>query len=194
MKKFTARAISCVLHPFVLSLLATYLVTYHSTHNITTSLIWTAGMGIVVTAIFLFELYGIKRGFFSNLDVSKRRQRTPLFIFVFLAVFAFMVSILVLKGPMELLVGGVYIIIGIIVVSLVNKKIKVSIHVAGIAAFFVAMGLLYGGIFYVGLLCIPLVAWSRVVLRRHTVSEVRLGALLGMALTLVVYGMIQFLR
>lgn len=194
MKLFAARAVSFILHPLFLSLLATYLVCYHNTQNVYTSIGWMMGMGVVVLGILLFEFYGIKRGFFSDFDVSKRRQRTPLFIFVFLAVFAYMVSILVFKGPNELLVGGIYIIIGIIIFSLVNKKIKVSIHVAGISSFFVSMGLLYGGVFYLGLLCIPLVAWSRVVLHRHTVSEVTLGATLGMFLTLIVYGMIQFFR
>lgn len=194
MKLFTARAVSFILHPLFLSLLATYLVCYHNTQSVSASVNWTSGMGVIVLGILLFEFYGIRHGFFSDFDVSKRRQRTPLFIFVFLMVSALMASILILKGPMELLVGGVYIIIGIIIFSLVNKKIKVSVHVAGIAAFFVFMGLLYGGNFYIGLLCIPLVAWSRVALHRHTVSEVTLGATLGTVLTLIIYGMIQFLR
>lgn len=151
-------------------------------------------MAVLVFIVFLFELYGVRKGFFSDLDVSKRKQRRPLFVFVLLMVIIFMLGIIYYKGPSELLIGGVYMIAGIAVFILVNKQIKASVHVASLSAFFISMGLLFGGLFYLGLLCIPLIAWSRVVLHRHTVSEVIVGASLGISLPVVVYLVIQYFR
>lgn len=194
MKITAARAISFILHPMFLAVLATFLISYYGTKNTNTSLIWAAVMGIVVFFIFLFEYYGIRHKFFSAFDVPQRRQRRPLYAFVLFIFLLFIILVLIFHGPIELLAGGIYIIIGIIVFSTVNKKIKVSVHVAGISAFFVSMGLLFGGLYYLGLLLIPVIAWSRVVLHRHTLSEVSLGAALGAILTLTIYGVLQFLR
>lgn len=194
MTNFAAHAISFIFHPSFIAILATYLISYHSTRSIGVSIVWTGIMALVALGIFLFEFYGIRKGFFSDFDVSKRKQRAPLFIFVLILVSAFMVSLLVFGGPTELLVGGLYILVGIIIFSFVNSKIKASVHVAGIGAFFVSMALLYGGVFYVGLVCIPLVAWSRVMLGRHTVSEVVIGGTLGVTLTVFVYVVIQYFK
>jgi len=101
-------------------------------------------------------------------------------------------SIYLFHGPMDLLAGGIYIIAGIVIFILVNRQIKASVHVGALSAFFVSMALLFGGIFYLGLLFIPLISWSRVVLHRHTIPEVVVGASLGISLTVVIYIVIQY--
>ncbi len=73
-------------------------------------------------------------------------------------------------------------------------KIKASIHVAGISAFILSMAILYGGFSYIAMILIPIIAWARVQVHRHTIPEVLIGGFLGIFLTLFSYLVIQYLH
>ena len=55
--------------------------------------------------------------------------------------------------------------------SIVNRKIKASVHLAVFSAFAAVLGILYGGIFWGLVLLIPVVAWSRIKLKRHKIHK-----------------------
>jgi membrane-associated phospholipid phosphatase len=70
-----------------------------------------------------------------------------------------------------------------IIVLLISLFWKISIHSMGVAGPATAMIYVFG---YAGLifaLIVPLVMWSRTYLKRHTLSQVMVGALLGFLFT-----------
>ncbi len=194
MKKKTARTISFLLHPSFVGIIATFLISYKNTSDILQSLEWSVVATLFASAIFGFEYYGVKKGYFSNFDVSRRKQRAPLFIFVITMLILFIFMLLVLKGPFQLIIGATCLAASLVVFAFVNLRIKASIHVAGMASFLLSMGIIFGGYVYLALLLVPLIAWARVRIHRHTIPEVIIGGTLGIFLTLVSYLVIQYLH
>jgi membrane-associated phospholipid phosphatase len=84
--------------------------------------------------------------------------------------------------PLSALALGI--MIGLVLLEIINFYIKASIHVAVVCSFVITMGLLYGGMVFL-LLCVmaPLVAWSRLFLKKHTAIEVIAGTLFGSFVT-----------
>jgi membrane-associated phospholipid phosphatase len=137
-------------------------------------------VGVIFLPLVVKTLIGARRGRYSNLDVSNREQRKKwywlpnlllltLTVYFFLSDqrpdlrFAFLFAWLLMQGS-----------------QIVNFWLKTSLHV-GFHAFFAC--LLYNlspqwGT--VALLSIPVMAWSRVALGRHSLSEVTCGATLGL--------------
>jgi len=72
-----------------------------------------------------------------------------------------------------------------IIVLLINLSWKISIHAMGVAGPLTALIYLFGWPGLVFTLSVPLVAWSRVYLKRHTPWQVTMGTLLGFSLTAV---------
>ena len=54
------------------------------------------------------------------------------------------------------------------------------------------MGILYGGIFWALLLIAPLVAWSRVKLKKHEPLETIVGGLVGIIIVLMLYVVVKY--
>lgn len=190
---FFARLISVLSNPLLVFFPASYLLVYKTSNNASYALEWSLFSLFFGIITMLFILYGIKKGFFSDIDVSVRQQRKLLFVFAVIIVFLYALSILLLKGPNILLVALSGILLGILLTSIINSKVKASIHVAVFSAFAVSMSLLYGGIFIFGLLLIPLIAWSRIKIKKHTRLETVIGGLVGIFITFTVYLLVKYL-
>lgn len=194
MRKKTARIISFLLHPSFIAILATFLIVYKNTSSVLQAFEWSVVATVFASAIFGFEYYGVKKGIFSNFDVSKRTQRTPLFIFVISLLFLFIFMLVVLRGPFQLVMGAICLTASLVIFLVVNSRIKASVHVAGMTSFLLSMGIIFGGYVYLGLLLVPVIAWARVKIHRHTIPEVIVGGALGIFLTLTSYLVIQYLH
>ena len=155
----TARLISFLFHPFFISILATFLLVFKNTQSLFAALEWTFFTGVFISAIFLFEYYGVKRGYFSNFDISRRKQRAPLYTFAIVTLLVVIFSLLILHGPNQLIIGATSLAVSLLILNIVNMKIKASVHVAGISAFILSMAIIYGGFSYIAMILIPIIAW-----------------------------------
>lgn len=73
----------------------------------------------------------------------------------------------------------------------ITLRWKVSIHSAVAAGLAVLASTVAGGTVWALVLVVPLIAWSRIILRRHTIAQTVVGAAIGsffLALALVFYG------
>jgi membrane-associated phospholipid phosphatase len=77
-------------------------------------------------------------------------------------------------------------LLGLVVGALVNAKWRGSNHAAAAAGGATMLTILYGPWFLLAFAVAAVVAWSRVVLRRHSVGEVILGLTAGVAVSAVV--------
>ncbi|OGH16573.1 MAG: hypothetical protein A3C30_05290 [Candidatus Levybacteria bacterium RIFCSPHIGHO2_02_FULL_40_18] len=187
-----ANLISALSNPLVVSIPLSYSLVLKTTGEVLYAIQWTLISLFFATLVGAFVFYGVKKGFFSDIDVSKREERTRLFIFSAIISILYFVTVLTINGPRVLLFGIASLLLGIILADIINHRIKASIHLAVFSSFSVVMGILYGGIFWVLLLVVPLVAWSRIKLRKHEPLETIVGGLVGIIIVLMLYFIVEY--
>ena len=187
-----AQAISAVASPLVIAIPFSYILIAETTGNHGQALVWSAVSAFFVSLVGAFVWWGVRKGFFTNLDVSDRRQRPKLFLFAAAVCIIYLAIVLYFGGPKIIYVGLGTLLVGIILAEIINLKVKASMHMAIFTAFSIAMGILNSGFFWVLILMIPVVAWSRLRLKRHTMKEVVVGTVFGACIVLAVYGVIQY--
>lgn len=133
---------------------------------------------LLILPVTLWIVWNVKTGRYSNMDVSNRKQRKSLYVFLFLALLTYIGVTYYLSGFLDLVM--VFLLALILLMQLSNFWIKSSMHTAlnvfAAALFFTINPVV--GLFWLGLAA--LVGVSRVVLKRHSVKEVLFGA--GIAL------------
>jgi hypothetical protein len=182
-----ARAISFFLGPVFTLFPMLFVLIAKFSQDYSYALKWTMFSYVFVLAVALFAVVGVMLGFFSNFDVSKREQRPLLFAFTAFTMLCYFASLFIFNGPKILFVPLFAIALGLIVIIIVNKWIKASIHLATFTATALFIGIVYKGYFFFPLALIPLLAWSRVKLREHSLMETVVGSILGIVITLMVY-------
>lgn len=182
-----AKAVSFILHPvFVLSPIPFILVAKFS-QDYSHALKWALFSYAFVLVVILFVIAGMMLGVFSNFDVSKKEQRPLLFSFSAFVIFCYLFSLLVLHGPKILFLVVFAVIFGLIIFAIVNKWIKASVHLATATSVFLVTGIIYKGYFFLLLILVPFLAWSRIKMKEHTLVETIVGSILGIVITLIVY-------
>ena len=192
--KLFANVLTWILHPIVLTVPAVYLLTYYSTGNTNTAMYWTLISFLFSGIVSGFVLVGVKLKFFNNIDVSNRKQRVILYPFAVAVVLLFAMLIYFQNGPSNLTLGAILFVIALVILDLINRTIKASIHVASVCAFFTGLIYLFGGYSFLLVLLIPLVAWARVVEKKHTPKETIVGAICGVGLTVAAITIVQLVR
>lgn len=184
---FLAEAISFVTNPFFIAFPLPFLLVYHQTSDVSFAFKWMLFSMLFIVFVGAFVYYEVRRNVFSDIDVSRREQRPLFFVFVTFVSLLYLFSLFILRGPEALYIAVGGILGSAIILGFVNQRVKASLHVASISAFLTSLSLLYGGIHLFWLAMIPIVGWSRVRIKRHTVSETVVGGIMGVMLTLIVY-------
>lgn len=180
-----ASLVSLVLSPPLLAVLA--LIALGTRLATPRSWAWIAlTLALVVLAPALYVALLVSRGEVSDFDLSQRSQRTKPFL-VALAALALACGALALGGAPALLravaLAGLLLTA---VMVLVTLRWKISLHAACAAASVVVLGaavtLDAAALALLWLALVPLTAWSRVHLGRHSRAQVLAGAALGTAI------------
>lgn len=139
---------------------------------------------IAILSPLLYLGWLVRRGQVTDLDVQLREQRSKPLIAT-LACSGLALLLLLLGGAPQRMVtvaGAVW--LQGIAIFLITFRWKISVHAAAAGGISTLIWLLFGTpLLLLGL--VPLVAWSRVRLRRHTPAQTIAGALLGIAIFLV---------
>lgn len=187
MDRSNAKLISAALHPLLTPAVGfLMLITTNERLNLTEKVISTA---IAVSFSCLFPIaslwYLLQKGTVESIDVVVREQRPwPLT----LASVNYFVGFLLLSSVQAPeLVQGLMFCYGTntLVVALITFWWKVSVHTTAMSALLVALTYSFGPWVLPFFLLVSLVGISRVVLNRHTVSQVIVGGLLGLVLTAI---------
>src|SRR3989344_1763615 len=181
-----AKLISFLTNPLFVLFPMPFLLIYKVSSDSIYALKWTIFSFVFIIISALFLLYGVSRGVFSDLDVSKREQRPILFLFIGFVTLFYLFSLFILKGPPVLYITIIGIMVGLLFVSLINTRLKASLHVATITCVIVTAGILYS-LSFLFFLLIPITAWSRIRIKRHTLTEAIVGGIAGLLLTLGMY-------
>ncbi len=133
---------------------------------------------LLILPITLWIVWNVRSGRYSNMDVSNRRQRKSLYVFIFGAMLVYLVVSYFLFQKLDLLM--LFLLLLVLLMQLSNFVIKSSMHTAlnvFAAALFFSLEPWLG---LVWLAIAAVVGLSRVLLKRHSVKEVLFGA--GIAL------------
>jgi len=172
-----ARVVSIALHPFVvfaaLAMLAAWRVDPASLPR--TAL----GIGVAILIVSLFIWQRRRGGHWETVDASRRQERPLLYALALLVAGGYW---LWMGGRASATSTGVLAAVAMLCVAgIANRWIKLSLHMASLAFAAVAawpLSVVVGG---VALAALPLLAWARLRMARHTLPEVIGGTLLGLA-------------
>jgi len=137
-------------------------------------------VGFIVVPLSVWNLRRTRAGTYSNFDVSVRTERTSMYwvLLGLTALATFLIWWVPADRHMQL---GMTCMLGVVIVSSVaNRWIKASLHAA--TSFFLSLaGWLVdkrlGAAFFVFSI---MIAASRLILRRHTLSEILIGTFIGL--------------
>jgi membrane-associated phospholipid phosphatase len=183
-----AKIISTVLNPFVTSLTLFVVladVRSNGSHDFWILLFNSAFFTSILPMLFIFWLYATDR--ISDLDMSIRTERERVFI-AFVIFFALgALDLWVIHAPAIMTASMAAYVASLLIVQWITRYWKISTHALGITAPLIALTVLFGdrpAPFYV---LIPLVGWSRVYLRAHTLLQVIAGTLLAVTTSLLFF-------
>ena len=149
---------------------------------------WAVLILVIVTGIPLaYLLVGRKRGWVTDMEMTRRSER-PRFILVSLSSDVLAILLLgAIHGPHLLIVIVLaYFCLAITMLTISNFW-KISLHMAGVGGFSIALLFVFGLPSSWALLSLPLVAWARLHRRKHTIAQLVAGAMVGALVTTLVF-------
>ncbi|WP_376796143.1 hypothetical protein [Thermogemmatispora sp.] len=182
-----ARHVSTVFAPFSISLpLVALVALYHSSdprHALTYAFITLFFLSL---GPLLYIAIGVQTGRLSDLDITRRSERTGPYLFSISSATVGLFVLQTLHGPYNLMTLLIITIISGIIMLFITLWWKISVHASSMASAATLLTAMYGSAMLPLFLLLVLVSWSRVVLRRHTVAQVTIGALLSILLTTLI--------
>jgi membrane-associated phospholipid phosphatase len=183
-----ARIFSTVCNPFLTSLALFVILAGARSNGVAdfwVLLFNSAFFTSIAPMLFIFYLYATDR--ISDLDMSIRTERERVFIafVVFYALGA--ADLWIIHAPAIMTASMAAYAVSTLIVQWITRYWKISTHALGITAPLVALTVLFGQRPAPFFVLIPLVGWSRVYLRAHTVLQVVAGTLLAVASVLLFF-------
>ncbi|TYZ07405.1 hypothetical protein FY528_15180 [Hymenobacter lutimineralis] len=166
-------------HPLVTTMVFAVLVARHHVPGSGSAWIIGSVALLVVGPISVWNLWQTRRGGYTNFDVSQRTQRHSFYPVLLVLLGAATAGLFWQQQGGAFRYGLLAVWALLLVCFALNFWLKVSLHAA--ISFFLACVVLtlYPGWGWLALVAAGLVAASRLVLRRHTASELLAGTLLG---------------
>ncbi len=128
-----------------------------------------------------------------EIDMPRKEDRFYPLLWIILSYLIGVVFLYIISAPPITTVLMFCYFSNTIIVLFISLFWKISIHSIGVAGPAAALIYVFGYVGLIFILLIPLVIWSRLYLKRHTLYQVIAGALLGFSLTtLQIYLLIGF--
>ena len=166
-----ARLISIAAHPFVLSPLTAAL----AIRNLRWTLILVASTVLPLAAVLLWK---VRRGVWSDYDVSRREQRSGLY---WIAIPMFAAAAFLAPLPPWFRRSMLSLVCALVIGLLLDRWLKTSLHLMMAAFCAVILWRVFPWSAVAMALVLAALAWSRWILKRHTVPEIITGTILGLA-------------
>lgn len=135
---------------------------------------------VVTLVVGLYSLRQVRTGRWTHVDASQPHERSQLNLFLALLLCSAAALLWALGHPPAVASGPLVIALPVLLAQLLRRWLKVSLH-AAFALFAAALVWPHAALTPAIVGLAAGVAWSRLVLRRHTLPEVALGLLLGAA-------------
>ncbi len=182
-----ARQVSNILAPATISLPFIVLVAFYQSQDQLTAFIYACiTLFFLSVGPLLYIIIGVRLGKLSDIDVSRRSQRVGPFMFGIVSVMIGWFVLTLTNGPRNLQTVMIITVFSGIIMMAITFWWKISMHASSLGGVATMLTVLYGAVMLPLFVLLVLVSWSRVVLRRHTVTQVIAGSLAGIVLSLVI--------
>jgi membrane-associated phospholipid phosphatase len=187
-----ARIVSnLLLPPFVL--FVSYAITLRSLHSLTpvafSNLLVAFLLIVLLPVVFFLIMMKTKR--ISDQDAKKRQERTIPYLFGLCLMCIGFGTSYYLHLPPLLKAAWLSFIFSLLFVLLINSAWKISAHLMSFTIAVTNLGLAVDRTWLFFLFLVPLLSWSRIYLKSHTVLQVAAGSLLGIALSVSAFIIFQ---
>ena len=187
MNTSNAKLISAVFHPLLTPAVAFLMLITTNEHLNLAEKVTSTVLAVSFACVFPFVSiwYLLQKGTIDSVDVGEREQRPWPLTLASINYFLGFLLLSYVQAP-ELAQGLMFCYASnTLVVALITSWWKVSVHTTAMSGPLVALTYSLGPWVLPFFLLVPLVGISRVVLNRHTVGQVTVGALLGLVLTAI---------
>jgi membrane-associated phospholipid phosphatase len=189
MRERIAWLISNILNPFLMSGAVLVLLAFHDTTTTGEALKWSAiTLAISVLPVFVVVIWLVKRRKMDGLYDNTRRQRRLVYILASLLGAIGCGAMWLFNAPELLAVTFTAGFAELVIFMAINYYWKISLHMAFTAGAVTVVTLVYGVEALWTLVFLPLVGWSRVQLKQHTLAQVISGGALAAAIVAGVFG------
>ena len=188
MRERIASLTSNILNPFLVSLVLILLLSFKSTSSTLDTVKWSLILiAVSILPVFLVIIYLVRNRRLEGPFINIRKQRTEIYLLAGVGASVGCIVFHYLGAPPILVATAVAGLSGVVVFMCVNLLWKISLHTAFVTASVTALIILYGSIAAVTVVLVPLIAWSRIELKHHSLAQVTAGALLAALIVVVVF-------
>ena len=194
MRQKLARIITNILNPFLLSLLILVLLAIESSTSTEEAIKWSLiGLALSVFPVFAVVLYLVSKKKLDGIFINPRQQRHRIYFLAILCSIIGYIVLVVLGAPQLLVASFAAGLAAVIVFMVINLFWKISLHTAFITASATVLIIVYGDTAAWTVLLVPLVAWARIAMKRHTPAQVITGAVLASLIITLVFGIYGYI-
>jgi len=173
-----ALIVSGVLSPLSIAIAAVAVAGYAINNE--SALSWIAlYIALSILPPTLYIMYLVRKGIVTDFHLNVREERTKPFILMTVNTALVFLVMLLLGAPKLILIVIATAVLQLFFMLLITLKWKISGHCTAVTGLVVLALALFGENLLPLTLLIPLVAWSRVRLKRHTLSQTVAGAFMG---------------
>jgi hypothetical protein len=182
MKLKIAKIISTIGHPLLTIPIFVIIILFSYQDLQSAFLVSSLMIGCVFIPLTIKMYRGSKKGTYTNFDVSDRNERQNWYVAVLVSLLI-LISIFFLTNQSQAVrYNALFFLLLLSIAKIGNYFIKTSLHVSlhvFLSFLFMQINIEYGVLFLVFIFPI---AWSRLVLKRHTLREVIYGGINGFAI------------
>ena len=182
--KFISRWIDprCLVGPVI------FVAALHGTKSLVEAASWTlVVLSTAILPLLGFIAFQTRRGIFADDQVPTRHRRNQAYLVGNACLLVCLLILTLLQAPKSLIALLLAMLASGSIASGLNLHWKVSIHTGALAGAAVSLLVFMGPLALPALALIPLVAWTRLVLRRHTLGQVIAGGIVGASATALTY-------
>ena len=188
MRKRIASLTSNILDPFLVSLVLILLLSFKSASSTLDAVKWSLiSITVSILPVFSVIIYLVRNHRLESSFIITRRQRTKIYLLAGVCAGIGCIIFPYLGAPPTLRATFVAGLSAVVVFMCVNLLWKISLHTAFVTASVTVLIILYGSIAAVTVVLVPLIAWSRIELKHHSLAQVAAGALLAALIVVIVF-------
>lgn len=184
-----ARWVSIVGHPFAMSMVMVLgaALRFSTPREAFRTLLLVTLVALLPVAVLMIRQ--VRKGSWTNVDASNRAERPLLFAVGIVALAVLIGAVLVFRPGSFLIRGAVGALAMLAVCAVATRWIKISLHMAFGALATTTLLFLGSPAGWVLLAMLPALAWSRLALKRHSLVEVAIGLLAGIAFGFAIHSL-----
>ncbi len=183
-----AKLISTVLNPFLVSLAVVMLLSFNSTSSILDALKWVLiSLGLSTLPVFAVIISLVRNNKLEGISIKVREQRNKIYLMASICAVVSCAVLYYMAAPLVLVATLVSGLLAVVMFMSINLWWKISIHSAFIAGSVTILIAMYGYIWAVTIVLLPLIGWSRIELEHHSPAQVVFGASLAALVVFAVF-------